>query len=981
MEFRISFHKSRKLIIVIILLLSFISVPAYATLWGNKVDAQDLQRIITKLRIYDDPDLPYYNEIFSLYYSGYTGSEELLDALNKKIEITQQAMKILDTDKKKELGNLTYGRYILNAINEKKLVEMGLKTGSPDQANGEYFSKLGENLADWKSQLSKLLLTKIIVATCTAMGAPALSIGISTLGLFCDLSIIKTSITRLNEVWYEKAFWSYIKFRNEPFNYGHTDAWTQLPESYINHIFLLLPPEKWKETRKAIEEHFKSLWNRYGDHIAENELDADFKSQQRESLKMLLLYALGSEPHPIIASPLKIAPPSPYQVGDIINAEFTITNQGTLPIKFSVLTVGGRDPDNHVSDFTFRQNITLETSKSYNYQGTLTLNKVGDHHFFCTYQTPDGDWNTNVDLGSGLVDEDRIEDINVEEKEKPSIAPDISEELNIEWERSFKITDYQAQVKILENGDIQVSEIFEYDFDGDFNGIIRTIGIKGSDGFKYFKASEYFPEDKELEYTQSLSADMMTYKIYDKSRNERKLFLLEYQLENVATLYNDTAEFYWKFFDESNTSPIGHIKIEIELPSAEVELSPEELKVFGHGPLDGKVSIREDGKIVYEVFGLSSGEMVEVRILFPTRMIPNSSKIINQNKFVEIMEEESGSIEALEEEIAAMESVEDKTKKEITFKTFYYKDNYAEYSARYPDWPNIPEAKFTHVGLKKSLDVGYSKEISIHMIISQDFDLMDLFKFLREVPEDLEKEAIKRGKTIEFYMGSTQIIKDEKTDNGNFMEILLDLDGEFLKKVYINDFLNSSKIHILFKDFYCEENNKYFSVSVIVAEDKWSKYQNIAKSIINSMKVIKTKKEKLLIDSSLYHIECNKPIVSGNIFVVIPVNVSGPADELALILANPEGETDIRFILKRALIDNFETVKLRMGNAPLSEGPYILTVKTVTPEKIIYKKELWFTLPDVSIADAEFTYKITHLGGAYGYAGYYFLEMTSLTLR
>ncbi|RXG66107.1 DUF2207 domain-containing protein, partial [Candidatus Atribacteria bacterium 1244-E10-H5-B2] len=162
-------------------------------------------------------------------------------------------------------------------------------------------------------------------------------------------------------------------------------------------------------------------------------------------------------------------------------------------------------------------------------------------------------------------------------------------------ERSYKITDYQAQVKILENGDIQVSEIFEYDFDGDFNGIIRTIGIKGSDGFEYFKASEYFPKDKELEYTQSLAADMVTYKIYDKSSNERKLFLLEYQLKNVATLYNDTAEFYWKFFDESNTSPIGHVKIEIELPSAEV--SSEEIKVFGHGPLDGKVSIREDGKI------------------------------------------------------------------------------------------------------------------------------------------------------------------------------------------------------------------------------------------------------------------------------------------------------------------------------------------------------------------------------------------------
>jgi len=207
-------------------------------------------------------------------------------------------------------------------------------------------------------------------------------------------------------------------------------------------------------------------------------------------------------------------------------------------------------------------------------------------------------------------------------------------------ERSYEITDYQAQVKILENGDIQVSEIFEYSFDGDFNGIIRTIGIKGSDGLQHFEAFKYFPVDKELNYDQSINGDMVTYKIYDKSSNERKLFSLEYQLKNVVTLYNDTAEFYWKFFDESNTSPIGHIKIEIELPAAEVPV--EELKVFGHGPLDGEVSIREDGKIVYEVFGLSSGEMVEARILFPTSLIPNSSKIIDQNKFTEIMKEELG---------------------------------------------------------------------------------------------------------------------------------------------------------------------------------------------------------------------------------------------------------------------------------------------------------------------------------------------------
>ena len=212
--------------------------------------------------------------------------------------------------------------------------------------------------------------------------------------------------------------------------------------------------------------------------------------------------------------------------------------------------------------------------------------------------------------------------------------------LSIYAQRSFEITDYNTQVKILENGDLQVSEIFEYNFDGDFNGMIRSLGIKGSDGLQYFKASEYSPEYKELEYTQSVDGDMVTYKIYDQSSNEIKSFLLEYQLKNVVTLYNDTAELYWKFFDQSNTSPISHIKIEIELPKGEV--AAEELKVFGHGPLSGTVYIQEDKKIRYEINSLSPGEMVEARILFPTRLIPSSYKRIKENKFAEIMKEELG---------------------------------------------------------------------------------------------------------------------------------------------------------------------------------------------------------------------------------------------------------------------------------------------------------------------------------------------------
>jgi len=204
-------------------------------------------------------------------------------------------------------------------------------------------------------------------------------------------------------------------------------------------------------------------------------------------------------------------------------------------------------------------------------------------------------------------------------------------------ERSFKITDYNAQVKILKNGNIEVREYFSYNFDGSFNGIIRSIGTRGSDGFAYFKASEYYPTEKELEVTQSEKDDMFTYRIYDKSNNENKVFLLEYQLENTATIYNDTAEFYWKFFDKTNTSPIGHVKIELEFSET---VLPGDMKVFGHGASSGMVSIEDDGKVIYEVNRLSSGEMVEARILFPVNLVSESNKIVRENKYAEIMAEE-----------------------------------------------------------------------------------------------------------------------------------------------------------------------------------------------------------------------------------------------------------------------------------------------------------------------------------------------------
>ena len=204
--------------------------------------------------------------------------------------------------------------------------------------------------------------------------------------------------------------------------------------------------------------------------------------------------------------------------------------------------------------------------------------------------------------------------------------------------RSYQINDYEAQVTLLPNGDVKVSEILVYDFSGQFNGITRFIGLKGTDGITEFKASEIAPNRKDLNITHSIQNNQLNYKIYDPSSDIQKTFLLEYRLKNVITKYKDTAEFYWQFFDQSNSSPINHVTITLSIQNGTI--TSDMLKVFGHGPRNGQVSIRDDGTVFYEVEQLAAGEMLEARILFPNRFVPDAPRVVYRDQFDTIMQEE-----------------------------------------------------------------------------------------------------------------------------------------------------------------------------------------------------------------------------------------------------------------------------------------------------------------------------------------------------
>jgi len=184
---------------------------------------------------------------------------------------------------------------------------------------------------------------------------------------------------------------------------------------------------------------YKEVWAEVKDEASHSNLDSDVIFVPAPAL-------------PVLTSPLVFTPVKDiYNVGDSLEAEFTIENVGDTPITLDVLTVGGRFNGGKLSngefpDFTF-QKVTLRPGQPYQYHGSLTLTQQGNYHFFVAYhiENPtsgeknlldENYWNTNVELREGLTHTDRVKNIIVY---KEGTAPEEVSQLNETINRWIKI--------------------------------------------------------------------------------------------------------------------------------------------------------------------------------------------------------------------------------------------------------------------------------------------------------------------------------------------------------------------------------------------------------------------------------------------------------------------------------------------------------------------------------------------------------------
>jgi hypothetical protein len=92
-------------------------------------------------------------------------------------------------------------------------------------------------------------------------------------------------------------------------------------------------------------------------------------------------------------------------------------------------------------------------------------------------------------------------------------------------------------------------------------------------------------------------------------------------------------------------------------------------------------------------------------------------------------------------------------------------------------------------------------------------------------------------------------------------------------------------------------------------------------------------------------------VIQRNNSPYMKVTVNGPAAKLAIILTDPSGKSDVETIEPEQMITNSKVVFLEMH--PPQDGNYILAIKTFTPEKIVAKEKITFSLEKMWVKNCE----------------------------
>lgn len=202
---------------------------------------------------------------------------------------------------------------------------------------------------------------------------------------------------------------------------------------------------------------------------------------------------------------------------------------------------------------------------------------------------------------------------------------------------SIDRVDIDASVKT--DGSVVVQESRLFDFDYDAHGVYWDIPYGAYEGRQIglqLGSVGEIVDGQYVEYEQDYSGRNYTYqitdygslinlKLYSAHSYEEAIFVINYTYTNLAVRHDDVSDLYWKFVSDGWDVESENVTCTVHLPVPEgKQVEPEEnVRAWGHGPLDGSVRF-EGNDVIYQLPGVGTSEFAEARITFPAEWLSDA---------------------------------------------------------------------------------------------------------------------------------------------------------------------------------------------------------------------------------------------------------------------------------------------------------------------------------------------------------------------
>ena len=104
-----------------------------------------------------------------------------------------------------------------------------------------------------------------------------------------------------------------------------------------------------------------------------------------------------------------------------------------------------------------------------------------------------------------------------------------------------------------------------------------------------------------------------------EKKSGKKKYQISYTVTDAISQYDDCQQLYWKLLSEENAIPTKNVTGTITLPREVSDI--DDLKVWGHGPLNGEINITSKDTIKFSLEDLTPYNMLEIRVLIKDKII------------------------------------------------------------------------------------------------------------------------------------------------------------------------------------------------------------------------------------------------------------------------------------------------------------------------------------------------------------------------